>query len=53
MIVLAEGREIYHGPLDRIMGHFNDLGFYMPPRKEIVDFLQNLASPKDQKVRTT
>ncbi len=48
VVVLAEGREIFHGPRENIVDYFNALGFFLPARKEVVDFLQNLASPKDQ-----
>ena len=51
VVVLAEGRELYHGPRQQVLDHFNALGFFLPARKEVADFLQNLASPKDQGVR--
>ena len=48
--VLA-GYLVYHGPRESIMDFFEALGFQCPERKGIADFLQEVTSRKDQKVR--
>ena len=39
-MVLSEGHIIYHGPKEQIEPFFGSLGFYIPERKEVADFLQ-------------
>lgn len=41
---------MFHGPKDEVMPFFESLGFKLPPRKGIADFLQEVTSEKDQKV---
>lgn len=41
---------VYHGPRDEVMCFFEGLGFQLPPRKGVADFLQEITSRKDQKV---
>lgn len=48
VMVLSEGYLIYHGPREEIPGFFNGLGFEIPERKEVADFLQEITSRKDQ-----
>jgi ABC-type multidrug transport system ATPase subunit len=48
VMVLSEGYLIYHGPKEEIPGFFNSLGFQIPERKEVADFLQEITSRKDQ-----
>ena len=52
ILVLSEGRIIYHGPREDVMTFFNSVGFECPPRKGVADFLQEVTSPKDQAVRS-
>ena len=48
---LAAGHVLYHGPCKEVMGFFQGLGFDLPERKGIPDFLQEVTGRKDQKVR--
>ncbi|XP_066345250.1 ABC transporter G family member 51 isoform X1 [Miscanthus floridulus] len=48
LILLSEGQIIYQGPTVRVVDYFNSLGFSLPPRKGIADFLQEVTSRKDQ-----
>ena len=43
---------MYHGPRGHIIPFFTSLGFELPERKGAADFLQEITSRKDQKVRT-
>ncbi|CAL9782849.1 unnamed protein product [Musa acuminata subsp. burmannicoides] len=49
LILLAEGHIIYHGPREKVLEFFETLGFFMPSRKGVADFLQEVTSRKDQK----
>jgi ABC-type multidrug transport system ATPase subunit len=42
LILLSEGQIIYQGPTVRVVNYFNSLGFSLPPRKGIADFLQEV-----------
>ncbi|KAL0927352.1 hypothetical protein M5K25_001515 [Dendrobium thyrsiflorum] len=44
IILMSEGKIIYHGPRDRVLHFFQDCGFICPKRKGIADFLQELSS---------
>lgn len=44
------GHMIYHGPCDEVMGFFRGMGFDLPARKGVPDFLQEVTGRKDQKV---
>ncbi|KAL5582398.1 hypothetical protein UlMin_014840 [Ulmus minor] len=48
IILMAEGKVVYHGPRDYILQFFQQCGFQCPPRKGIADFLQEVVSKKDQ-----
>uniref|UniRef100_A0A0E0M6E0 ABC transporter domain-containing protein n=1 Tax=Oryza punctata TaxID=4537 RepID=A0A0E0M6E0_ORYPU len=48
LILLSEGKIIYQGPIKHVVDYFKSLGFSLPPRKGIADFLQELTSKKDQ-----
>ncbi|KAB2084677.1 hypothetical protein ES319_A05G350400v1 [Gossypium barbadense] len=48
IILMAEGKILYHGPRDAVVEFFESCGFRCPQRKEIVDFLQEVLSKKDQ-----
>ena len=41
---------MYHGPKEQTMPFFNSLGFKLPERKGVADFLQEVTSEKDQQV---
>lgn len=42
---------MYHGPRDNVLEFFREQGFECPERKGVADFLQEVTSRKDQKVR--
>lgn len=44
----SEGQVVYHGPREQVMPFFNSLGFALPPRKGVADFLQEVTSRRDQ-----
>lgn len=44
----SEGQVVYHGPREQVMPFFNSLGFAIPPRKGVADFLQEVTSRRDQ-----
>ncbi|KAG4932201.1 hypothetical protein JHK87_046203 [Glycine soja] len=48
VILMAEGKIVYHGPCDYILEFFEDSGFKCPQRKGTADFLQEVISKKDQ-----
>ncbi|GAB2285728.1 ABC transporter G member 31 [Dionaea muscipula] len=48
LILLSEGHMVYHGPQREVLEFFESLGFKLPPRKGIADFLQEVTSKKDQ-----
>ncbi|XP_061351458.1 pleiotropic drug resistance protein 3-like isoform X2 [Gastrolobium bilobum] len=48
IVLMAEGKIVYHGPRDYILQFFEDCGFKCPQRKGTADFLQEVISRKDQ-----
>ncbi|KAK9192465.1 hypothetical protein WN944_003157 [Citrus x changshan-huyou] len=48
IILMAEGKIVYHGPWDHVLAFFEDCGFRCPERKGVADFLQEVLSRKDQ-----
>ncbi|RID70355.1 hypothetical protein BRARA_C02383 [Brassica rapa] len=48
LILLSEGYMVYQGPRQDVIGFFESLGFRLPPRKGVADFLQEVTSKKDQ-----
>ncbi|KAG6731444.1 hypothetical protein I3842_01G129400 [Carya illinoinensis] len=48
IILMAEGKIVYHGPRNCILKFFEDCGFKCPDRKGAADFLQEVISRKDQ-----
>ncbi|KAH6765688.1 pleiotropic drug resistance 3 [Perilla frutescens var. hirtella] len=48
LILLSEGYLVYQGPRDEVVEFFQSLGFLLPPRKSVADFLQEVTSRKDQ-----
>lgn len=47
IILMAEGKTIYHGPRDNVLQFFENCGFRCPPRKGIADFLQEVSYVTD------
>ncbi|XP_031484243.1 pleiotropic drug resistance protein 3-like isoform X2 [Nymphaea colorata] len=48
LILMAEGKIVYHGPRVHALQFFEDCGFKCPQRKGASDFLQEVLSRKDQ-----
>ncbi len=44
------GHVVFHGPREEVLPFFSSLGFQLPERKGIADFLQEVTSKKDQRV---
>ncbi|MQM01384.1 hypothetical protein Taro_034138, partial [Colocasia esculenta] len=49
VILMAEGKIVYHGPRNHILEFFEECGFRCPERKGAADFLQEVLSRKDQR----
>ena len=47
----AAGKLVFHGPREEILPFFETQGMKCPERKADSDFLQEVTSRKDQKVR--
>ncbi|XP_009141643.2 ABC transporter G family member 33 isoform X4 [Brassica rapa] len=48
VVLMAEGKIVYHGPRDEVLRFFEECGFRCPERKGVADFLQEVISRKDQ-----
>ncbi|CAN6460412.1 unnamed protein product [Victoria cruziana] len=48
LILMAEGKIVYHGPRIQALQFFENCGFKCPERKGAADFLQEVISRKDQ-----
>ncbi|XP_073114830.1 ABC transporter G family member 51 [Elaeis guineensis] len=48
LILLSEGHIVYQGPRKHVLEFFESMGFSLPPRKGVADFLQEVTSRKDQ-----
>nr|GMD84269.1 pleiotropic drug resistance protein 3 [Ipomoea batatas] len=48
IILMAEGKVVFHGPRSNILEFFESCGFKCPERKGVADFLQEVISRKDQ-----
>ncbi|KAL3515878.1 hypothetical protein ACH5RR_022780 [Cinchona calisaya] len=48
IILMSEGKIIYHGPRTSVLEFFESCGFRCPERKGVADFLQEVISRKDQ-----
>ena len=44
------GNMLFHGPREEVVPFFQSQGFFVPERKAVSDFLQEVTSKKDQKV---
>ncbi|KAK4739440.1 hypothetical protein R3W88_003137 [Solanum pinnatisectum] len=48
IVLMAEGKILYHGPRNSALEFFESCGFKCPERKGVADFLQEVTSKKDQ-----
>lgn len=46
VILMAEGKIVYHGPCRAALKFFEDCGFKCPERKGVADFLQEVIEDK-------
>ena len=44
IILMAEGKIVYHGPRDNVLEFFEGCGFRCPTRKGVADFLQEVIN---------
>ena len=42
LLLMAEGKIVYHGPRSNVLRFFEDCGFKCPERKGVADFLQEV-----------
>ncbi|GAB9466632.1 Atp-binding protein [Globisporangium polare] len=49
VLILNEGRIMYHGSREQIVQYFEDLGFVCPPRRDVADFLLDLGTNQQYK----
>lgn len=43
IILMAEGKIVYHGPRSNVQEFFEHCGFRCPPRKGVADYLQEVS----------
>lgn len=48
VILMAEGRIVYHGPTEDVQSFFETLGFVLPPRMDLPSWLQEVTTPTGQ-----
>ncbi|KAF1817636.1 hypothetical protein P152DRAFT_470035 [Eremomyces bilateralis CBS 781.70] len=51
VLVLCEGREIYHGPRELAKSYFEDMGFICPKGGSVADFLTGAAVHTERKIK--
>ncbi|TMW64830.1 hypothetical protein Poli38472_008997 [Pythium oligandrum] len=44
VMMLNKGRVMYHGPVNQVVGYFEDLGFHCPPNRDVADYLMDLGT---------
>jgi ABC-type multidrug transport system ATPase subunit len=44
LILISEGRIVYHGPRDHVLEYFEDCGFRCPERKGVANFVQEVST---------
>lgn len=45
LMLLVEGKVLYHGPLQDALPHFTNVGFVCPVRKDVASFLLEITTP--------
>jgi len=48
VILMDEGKTVYHGPQSHVLEFFEECGFRCPERKGVADFLQEVSWLKTQ-----
>ncbi|KAG2425082.1 hypothetical protein HXX76_013991 [Chlamydomonas incerta] len=49
VILMTEGRILYHGPVPDVVPHFRSLGLECPDRKDVPSFLLEITTPLGQR----
>ncbi|PNW84179.1 hypothetical protein CHLRE_04g224500v5 [Chlamydomonas reinhardtii] len=49
VILMTEGRILYHGPVSDVVPHFRSLGLECPDRKDVPSFLLEITTPLGQR----
>ncbi|TMW67515.1 hypothetical protein Poli38472_011135 [Pythium oligandrum] len=49
VMILNQGRVMYHGPRNQALGYFEGLGFSCPPQRDVADFLLDLGTHQQYK----
>lgn len=44
LILMSEGKIVYHGPRDHVLEFFEGCGFRCPARKGVADFIQEVST---------
>jgi len=45
LVLIGDGKVIYAGVLEEVIGYFNGLGYEIPERMDVADWLQELTTP--------
>ena len=45
VVLMYGGANVYHGPSTKVLDHFNAMGYTLPKRKDVGDYLIELFSP--------
>ncbi|KAI9921644.1 hypothetical protein PsorP6_000809 [Peronosclerospora sorghi] len=53
VILLNDGYVMYHGPRERVVNHFESLGFKFPPERDVADCLLDLGTNQQYNYETT
>ncbi|TMW55199.1 hypothetical protein Poli38472_013090 [Pythium oligandrum] len=48
VLLLNQGRTVFHGPCDQVLPYFESLGLRCPPDRDVADFLLDLATHRQQ-----
>lgn len=52
IVLLSEGKIVYHGPREYVLEFFESMGFKCPARKGVADFLQEVSKIKCKNCKT-
>jgi ABC-type multidrug transport system ATPase subunit len=53
LILLTDGRVLFHGPVAEVLPFFASIGYPCPPRKDPASFLQEVTTPLGQRAYAT
>eukprot|EP00939_MAST-03C_sp_MAST-3C-sp1_P004434 g4434.t1 len=49
IMLMDAGQIMFHGPREDVIGHFNRLGYVVPDRVDVADFLQQVTLPEGRR----